>query len=121
MTEPRIPGGSFTLDGGRWLDDPPARSELTVAQLADLLALALAGRPLPERYRYRDGRDVLSDLSLVAQNEATALRRKVEYFEASSRSARTSVTHVWRLVWAAGTRKTIRTEDLRDVLEGARE
>jgi hypothetical protein len=119
MTEPRIPGGSFTLDGGRWLDDPPARSELTVAQLADLLALALAGRPLPERYRYRDGRDVLSDLSLVAQNEATSLRRKVEHLEAVSHSTRSVALHARQLVWKAGKRKTIRTEDLRAVINGA--
>jgi hypothetical protein len=119
-TESAIPGGSFTLDGGRWLDNPPSRSELTVAQLSDLLALALAGCPLPARYGYRDGRDVLSDLSLAAQNEASRLRDRVRYLDADSLSARTATSGAWRLVWDAGKRKTIRTDDLRAVLDGAR-
>lgn len=113
-----IPGGSFTTDGGAWLSDPPMRCELNMEQLADLLALTMAGRDVPEQYAALTPRVVLSHLMLVAQNEVSRLQWRAEQAESAGTNAGVAVARVWRLVFATGKRKTMRAGAVRAALEG---
>jgi hypothetical protein len=51
--------GSFT-GSFDWIEQPPARCDLTFSQLCDLMRLLLAGQPIPI---YTDPADLLSDLA----------------------------------------------------------
>jgi hypothetical protein len=61
--------GSFT-GSFDWIEQPPARCDLTFSQLCDLMRLLLAGQPIPI---YTDPADLLSDLHLVEGRSAMAV------------------------------------------------
>lgn len=109
--------GTFTDQA--WLIDPPARCDLTVAQLADLLRLAILGEPLPYRYSYTGPLDVLADLYLVATNENRQVRESLAMVERESAASRRAYGQLWRLVWDNSKRKTLRTKAVRAILDGA--
>lgn len=62
--------------------------------------------------------DVLSDVRLAHMNEITRLERRVETAEADARYNAPAVARAWRLVYAAGKRKTMQTADVRAALSG---
>jgi hypothetical protein len=100
------------------MDAPPARCDLTVSQLADLMRAAILVQPIPDRYTYAGPLDILADLHLVARNEVMAARERAESAERQSRGARQAATRAWRLLRDTGKRKTIRTDDLYAALAG---
>lgn len=108
--------GSFT-GSFDWIADPPMRCELTFAQLCDLLRLAAAGQTIPI---YNDVQDLISDLALVGNNEIRKWQRSAEHEQAAGLTARRSADAVWRGVFAAGKRLTLRTADVRNALEVSR-
>lgn len=75
-----------------------------------------AGTPHP--FYGSDLDDVLQDVALAVHNETKKLSDRLDVALRDSRRAKRAEALVWRLVRAAGKRKTLQTADVRAALDG---
>ena len=82
-----------------------------------LLRHMLAGGEVPY---YSTPLDLLSDVLCAYTIEGSTLRSRAEIAEMRESEYRPAIGQLWAMVFAAGKRKTMRTEDVRSALESTR-
>jgi len=105
---------------GEWVESLPTfegrRPMMTCNGYLNLMRHMLAGGSVPY---YADPRELLSDILVAHQIESSSLRRRAEAAELGEARYRPAIDHLWRLVFATGKRKTMRTDEVRTALEAA--
>ncbi len=106
----------YTVPLADWVATLPtdgSRPRMTAAGYHALLRHMLDGEQVPF---YTDPRELVSDLGVAQLNERMDLARKLEYAEAQTLHAVPALQRVWALIFASGTKKTLRLDDVRDAI-----